>query len=94
MWLATVAALGVLAYVGPAIAGSGSGSSAGDACDTGRGYLREGEVDKALETYLKALSDTAVPCIDSGLVAVADAKRREARLLRQGRHARQGGEGR
>jgi len=84
VWLATVAALGALAYVGPAVAGTGSGSPADDACETGTAYLREGEVDKALDTYLKALSVTTVPCIDSGLLAVAAAKRREAGYCARG----------
>ena len=84
VWFATVAALGALAYVGPAVAGPESGSSAGDACETGRAYLSEGEVDKALETYLRSLNATTVPCIDSGLVAVANAKRLEAAYCARG----------
>ena len=94
VWFATVAALGALAYVGPAVAGPESGSSAGDACETGRAYLSEGEVDKALETYLRSLNATTVPCIDSGLVAVANAKRLEAAYCARGRDARQGRQGR
>jgi hypothetical protein len=78
------ASLSAPTFTGWAVVAASGSDTTPRACITGRAYLREGEVEKALQTYLNALTQTSSQCIDRGLRAVANAKHREQRYCENG----------
>jgi hypothetical protein len=78
--LAAAAALGALAFAGDGATAPKLDSPPVSVCTSGAAYMDSGELDKAIDAYLKGLDDNAPPCVDEGIHAAAAA----ARLEREG----------